>query len=56
MDTCQDCGQTISAARECSYCKGLFCPDHRLPENHGCPGMEDAEDDGRWFNDDLSET
>ena len=22
----------------CNYCNGTFCPDHRLPEAHRCPG------------------
>ena len=22
---------------KCQYCQGLFCAEHRLPENHGCP-------------------
>jgi len=22
----------------CPYCKGHFCPKHRLPENHKCKG------------------
>lgn len=24
---------------KCQYCQGLFCAEHRLPENHGCPEM-----------------
>jgi len=28
----------------CRYCGGTFCPDHRLPENHSCPGLEDWND------------
>ncbi len=22
---------------KCQYCQGLFCAEHRLPENHSCP-------------------
>lgn len=25
---------------KCRYCGGRFCSDHRLPENHDCPGLE----------------
>jgi len=25
---------------QCRHCGGTFCADHRLPENHGCPGLE----------------
>lgn len=28
----------------CRYCGGTFCGDHRLPENHACPGLENWED------------
>ena len=28
----------------CRYCGGSFCGDHRLPENHACPGLENWED------------
>jgi len=23
----------------CKYCNGIFCSDHRLPENHDCPNL-----------------
>lgn len=26
---------------ECRLCGGSFCMDHRLPENHSCPGLYD---------------
>jgi len=26
----------------CQYCHGLFCPEHRLPENHKCPEIDKA--------------
>ena len=28
----------------CRYCGGTFCGDHRLPENHACPGLENWDD------------
>ncbi len=24
----------------CKFCDDQFCRDHRLPENHNCPGLE----------------
>lgn len=29
----------------CKFCGGYFCPDHHLPENHNCGGLEKAK---RW--------
>lgn len=26
---------------QCSYCGGYFCSEHRLPEEHDCPGLKD---------------
>lgn len=25
---------------KCKYCGGTFCSEHRLPENHNCPGIQ----------------
>ncbi|KAH3766007.1 ubiquitinfusion protein [Pelomyxa schiedti] len=25
---------------DCKYCSGHFCPEHRLPEDHTCTGMD----------------
>ncbi len=32
----------------CRYCGGTYCPDHRLPENHQCPGLTNLKDNPRW--------
>lgn len=37
---CQKCGKEIFLPFRCPYCGGYFCSEHRLPENHGCPGIE----------------
>ena len=34
---CQRCGKEEVLPFKCQYCQGLFCAEHRLPENHGCP-------------------
>ncbi len=38
---CEICGEEISggSAFTCSYCKGVFCPKHRLPFNHFCKNI-----------------
>jgi Zn-dependent protease len=40
---CQKCGQEIFMPFRCPYCGGQFCSDHRLPENHECPRVEQAQ-------------
>jgi len=37
---CEVCGKDnlyYIAFFRCQYCGGIFCADHRLPENHNCP-------------------
>jgi len=34
---CDVCGKTVELPYRCHYCGGIFCIDHRLPENHNCP-------------------
>ncbi len=33
---CERCGVEVDLPFKCNYCKHLYCPDHRLPENHEC--------------------
>jgi len=33
------CGKVIGLPFRCNFCGGLFCPEHRLPENHACPNL-----------------
>lgn len=37
---CQKCGKEVFLPFECPYCKGYFCSEHHLPENHDCPRIE----------------
>jgi Zn-dependent protease len=34
---CQQCGKEEPLPFKCQNCQGLFCAEHRLPENHNCP-------------------
>jgi Zn-dependent protease len=34
---CQHCGKEEVLPFKCAFCNGLFCAEHRLPENHNCP-------------------
>ncbi len=49
MEKCDICGEEINggAVFTCNYCKGTFCPDHRLPFNHNCSGMEEWRKSGQ---------
>jgi len=46
MGNCSLCGQE-DLTFTCPYCRGVFCTDHRLPEGHGCAGMQRAKDEAR---------
>ncbi|MEM3666697.1 MAG: AN1-type zinc finger domain-containing protein [Candidatus Bathyarchaeia archaeon] len=39
---CQKCGQETFLPFKCPYCGNYFCVEHRLPENHECPRIEQA--------------
>lgn len=38
---CGVCGRQEVMAFRCRYCKGYFCPEHRLPPNHDCLFLND---------------
>jgi Zn-dependent protease len=38
---CGICGRKEELAFVCRYCKGHFCPEHRLPPNHNCLFIND---------------
>jgi membrane associated rhomboid family serine protease len=60
MAECSECGKK-SMGFTCKYCGESFCSEHRLPENHDCPGLEEGveeekEENEKWFKDkDLKE-
>jgi len=39
-DICSICGKKEMLPYKCKYCGWTFCSEHRLPENHNCPGLE----------------
>lgn len=41
MAKCDVCGREEVLPYRCSYCGGVFCSEHRLPEKHGCEGLYD---------------
>jgi len=50
MSRCDACGKQENMPYQCRHCGGTYCADHRLPENHGCPGLDDWDDPGGVFD------
>ena len=42
MTLCDFCGEKIKEILpwRCNYCGGIYCSDHRLPEDHNCRGLK----------------
>lgn len=50
MATCDECGKHENMPYQCSRCGQTFCGEHRLPENHDCPGLGDWDDPSGVFD------
>lgn len=50
MPKCDACGRNVDMPYECGQCGGIHCTDHRLPENHNCPGLADWGDPDGVFD------
>jgi hypothetical protein len=50
MAKCDQCGKNENMPYQCRHCGGTYCADHRLPENHDCPGLESWDDPGAVFD------
>jgi hypothetical protein len=48
MSSCSHCQEDADIFYECNYCGGIYCPDHRLPEGHGCDGVEFLSWNQEW--------
>jgi Zn-dependent protease len=46
MTTCSLCGKE-GLSFTCPYCNGIYCGEHRLPESHGCPGIQKVREDAQ---------
>lgn len=49
MATCDVCGEYENLPYQCNRCGRTFCAEHRLPENHDCPGLGNWNDPSGVF-------
>ncbi|WP_302082344.1 rhomboid family intramembrane serine protease [Salinibaculum rarum] len=56
MSTCDVCGNEENMPYQCRHCGGTFCAEHRLPESHNCPGLENWNDNQAVFDSGFEET
>ena len=50
MAKCDACGKYENLPYQCRRCGGTFCAEHRLPENHDCPGLDEWNDPSGVFD------
>jgi membrane associated rhomboid family serine protease len=50
MATCDQCGKDENMPYNCRHCGGTYCSEHRLPENHACPGLGQWDDPDGVFD------
>jgi hypothetical protein len=53
MAKCDECGRDENLPYQCRRCGRTFCGDHRLPENHDCPGLNEWNDPAGVFESDF---
>ncbi|MFO8114502.1 MAG: rhomboid family intramembrane serine protease [Halorubrum sp.] len=56
MATCDVCGEYENLPYQCKRCGQTFCAEHRLPENHDCPGLAEWNDPGGVFDSGFDES
>jgi membrane associated rhomboid family serine protease len=56
MATCDVCGRDENMPYNCRHCGGTYCSEHRLPENHECPGLENWNDPDGVFDSGFDDT
>jgi len=50
MAKCDVCGTGVDLPYDCRRCGGTYCSEHRLPENHGCAGLNEWNDPDGVFD------
>ncbi|PSP80105.1 rhomboid family intramembrane serine protease [Halobacteriales archaeon QS_1_68_20] len=56
MATCDQCGAEENLPYQCRHCGGTYCSEHRLPENHDCPGLKQWNDPQGVFDSGFDDT
>ncbi|WP_142855932.1 rhomboid family intramembrane serine protease [Salinigranum halophilum] len=56
MAKCDACGKEENLPYQCRRCGQTFCGEHRLPENHNCPGLNDWNDPAGVFESDFDDS
>ena len=56
MAECEQCGAYENLPYQCRRCGGTYCAEHRLPENHDCPGLDDWNDPSGVFDSGFDES
>ena len=56
MATCDECGEHENLPYQCHRCGNTFCGEHRLPENHDCPGLNGWDDPSGVFDSGFDES
>ena len=50
MAKCDACGKHENMPYKCRRCGGTYCGEHRLPESHDCPGLNEWDDPSGVFD------
>ncbi|MFC5970500.1 rhomboid family intramembrane serine protease [Halomarina salina] len=50
MALCDECGRQENMPYNCRHCGNTFCSEHRLPEAHDCPGLQNWGDPSGVFD------
>lgn len=50
MANCDVCGRHVDMPYNCRHCGATHCTEHRLPENHSCPGLANWSDPDGVFD------
>ena len=53
--SCESCEVEPDLPYRCNYCGGVYCPSHRLPEEHDCDGVEFLTDSDKRFKSKFSD-
>jgi membrane associated rhomboid family serine protease len=56
MSKCDACGKTENMPYRCHHCGGTYCSEHRLPEAHDCPGLDNWGDPDGVFDSGFDES